>query len=316
MAHTSQQKKAIAGVFTACFFFGSNAIIARMLTDPELYRHHFPEDQPISIIAICFWRWTLATLTLGILLCRQKLRRETFLFFKNDRTTLIAMLTAAVIGVSLVNILIYQAAITTSAINLGLMSATGPIFMMILARIFLKHPISQHNVWGGLLAIFGVLYLITEGNIQHLQQVRFTTGDLLMITAVLGTVIYTLLLDKKPKNISINGLLWVFFLTGTLALLPFYLYCHTLFPSYSLKLWGVLLYLGLGPSLISFYSWNYAATVLSPTLIGIIYLSTPIFAALMAIFILHESFASFHLISFLLILPGISYSILKSRTKP
>lgn len=306
-----QQKKAIAGVFIACFFFGSNAIIARMLTDAELYQHYFSEDQPISIIAICFWRWTLATLALG-LLCHQKIRRETFLFLKNDRSTLIAMLTAALIGVALLNILIYQAATTTSAINLGLMSATGPIFMMVLARIFLKHPISQHNVWGGLLAIFGVLYLITEGDIQHIQQVRFATGDLLMIAAVLGTVIYTLLLDKKPKNISSNGLLWVFFLIGMLALLPFYLHHHTLFPSYSLKLWGILLYLGLGPSLISFYSWNYAAALLSPTLIGIIYLSTPIFAALMAIFVLHEPFASFHLISFLLILPGIAYSILKS----
>ena len=85
---------------------------------------------------LAFGRWFIASLIL---------LPFTFGKFKTCFNQLIKhkwlILWLALSGVVIDNTLIYYAGRTASAINMGLLNITGPIFLVILSRIFLKTPI-------------------------------------------------------------------------------------------------------------------------------------------------------------------------------
>lgn len=66
----------------------------------------------------------------------------------------------AVTGIVLDNTLIYFAGHTASAVNIGMLDMTGPIFLVLLSRIFLKTEISRRQFAGLIVAVIGVVVII------------------------------------------------------------------------------------------------------------------------------------------------------------
>lgn len=176
-----------------------------------------------------------------------------------------------------------------------------------MARIFLKEKIGLAKLSGLFLCIAGVLMILSKGNIQNLATFHFEKGDLWMLAAAFFFAVYNILVKKKPSSISPTNFLFVAFSFGTLMLLPFYLWemNHSAPVAWNLKLLSVILYLGLGASVISFFIWNIAIhrigaarTVLFGNLI-------PVFTSIEAVFYLHEKFTIYHVISMILVFTGL-----------
>jgi len=111
---------------------------------------------------------------------------------------------------------------------------------------------------------------------------------------------------KKPAAISFLGFLSATFITGTFILFPFYLWeaKHETF-IWSSKLVYVMLYLGLGTSIISFFSWNYSIKQIGAGRTALFGNLIPIFSSIEAVVFLHEPFTMIHLISMLLVFVGL-----------
>lgn len=119
--------------------------------------------------------------------------------------------------------------------------------------------------------------------------------------------IYNILVRKKPGGISAINFLFVIFLLGTIILFPAYLTeLNVTGPvQWNGNLYGSIIYLGLGTSVISFLCWNAALQKLGTGTTVLFGNLIPIFSTLEAVWLLGEQINSIHLISGLLVIGGL-----------
>lgn len=275
----------------AVVFWSGNYIVARGL------------NKVVPPVSLAFFRWLFATVLLSPLAFRVVVKQR-HLFLPNWRHLCITALT----GVSLFNTCIYIAGQYTTATNLALIGTTAvPLFVLFLSILFLKNRPGAWQLMGALICFLGILILLSRGSWENLLAFRFSTGDLWVLGGAIAFAIYTLLVRKKPPELSPRSYLFAIFLLGTLFLLPAWLWEQSRIPlfEWNLSILSVFLYLGLGTSVISFLAWNGAIHRLGATKTSLFGNLIPVFSSIEAVLILHESFTWVTAISMAVILLGI-----------
>ena len=217
------------------------------------------------------------------------------------------LMSTAFLGVTVFNTLIYVAAHSSTALNLSLIATSTPIFIIIFARIFLGEPITIVRIGGLLLAVSGVVLLVTRADLAILLNLSFAVGDIWMVLAAMIFGGYSILIRKKPPQISQSAFLISTFLLWLLTLLPWSVLeisTHG-FPELTIDIVGSVLYIGLGASLVAFFLWNRAIAIVGPSTAGLIYYTLPLFSGLGAFLILGEPVGWVHALSGLMIFGGI-----------
>lgn len=275
----------------ACVIWSGNFVIARQVI------HDIP---PISL---AFYRWATASIIMipigGQALMKHwpELKEHWWYFFFT-----------ALSGVTVFNTLVYVAGHYTPAINLALIgTTTSPILAIFLARIFLKEKITPQRVTGLILCVAGIVFLLAKGSLQRLFTLQFGSGDAWILAAALAFAIYSVLVRKKPSSMDPRAFLMAVFMLGTVLLVPAFAWetAHTAPVHWIPYLGGVVLYLGLGTSVISFLCWNAAISRLGAARTTIFGNLIPLFSSLEAVWILGESITLIHLISGLLVISGL-----------
>jgi drug/metabolite transporter (DMT)-like permease len=289
----SRDRPSPAGYFcavAATAIWSGNFIIARGLSDN------------IPPVSLAFWRWTVAVAVFLPFAVRPLLAER-----RRLRPHLPYLCATAVLGVTLFNTLVYFAGHTTTATNLSLIAITFPVFILILSRIFLDERITLVRSAGILLVAFGVVLLITKGELSRLLNITFAIGDLWMLAASFIFAVYSLLVRRKPQTVSIWAFQLSTFLIGLLFLLPFYLWETAVVPPFDPAPRTLLsiAYVGVFASLAAFLLWNRAILLIGPSRAGMVYYTLPLFAGFAAWVFLGEAVGVLHLISLVLILGGI-----------
>jgi drug/metabolite transporter (DMT)-like permease len=257
----------------------------------------------IPPVSLAFYRWLLASMII-LPFAIKKFRTE----WKVVKRSWHYLFWVSLTGVAMFNTFVYIGGHYTSAINLALIGTTSsPVMAVILARIFLKEKIGGLKIAGMGLCISGILFLLSKGDFRNLLSFRFTAGDGWVLLAALTFAIYNTLVRKKPAAISPINFLFVAFSFGTLLLLPFYGWevSHTAPVQWTPNLFGVIIYLGLGASVICFPIWNMAIGKLGAGRTALFGNLIPIFSSLEAVIILHEPFTWIHIVSMALVFAGI-----------
>lgn len=257
----------------------------------------------LSPVNLAFYRWLTASVVIFPFAIKSFTRE-----WNISKRSLPYLFFVALTGVSLFNTLVYIGAHYTTAINLALIGTTSsPIFAVILSRIYLKEKIGDLKMIGLGLCILGVLFLLCKGDFHNLLSFRFTAGDGWVLLAALSFATYTTLVRRKPAGISSINFLFMAFTGGTLLLSPFYgweLY-HSDPVDWNIKLILIILYLGIGASVISFLCWNMAVSKLGAGRTALFGNLIPVFSSIEAAVILHEQFTWIHIISMMLVFAGI-----------
>jgi drug/metabolite transporter (DMT)-like permease len=177
----------------------------------------------------------------------------------------------------------------------------------ILAAIFLKEGIGWMKLTGLLFCVTGVLFLLCNGDFKNLVILKFSVGDLWVVTAAFCFAVYNTLVKKKPATISSLNFLFVVFLGGTILLLPAYLWeiNTTAVIHWDSTLLGSIFYLGLGASVICFLIWNMAIGKIGASRTALFGNLIPIFGTAGSVIILHEQFTRIHIISMVIVFAGI-----------
>lgn len=302
---SDDRKKIITGTVLAVIatiIWSGNFIIARGVYDK------------IPPVSLAFYRWMTATIIL-LPFAWSAFRKE-FLFVKNHFWY---FFWTSLTGVTLFNTCLYVAGHYTEAVNLALIGTTSsPIIATFLAAVFLKERISFLRILGMLICISGILFLLSKGSIDRLISFRFTTGDWWILSAAFCFAVYNTFVRKKPKTVSSLTFLFTTFLLGTLLLFPMYL-VELNFVSvvtWNWNLSGIILYLGLGTSVISFLCWNAAIARLGSARTAIFGNLIPLFSTLEAVWLLHEQITRVHIISGLLLLAGLILANVRLSSEP
>jgi drug/metabolite transporter (DMT)-like permease len=276
----------------ATIIWSGNFIIARGVI------HEIPP------IALAFLRWACASVIM-IPFGWKNIKAQ----WPDIKENWVHLFWAGLTGISLFNTFVYIAGHFTEAINLALIGTTSsPIFSFILARIFLKEKITPLKLAGLIFCIAGVLIILSRGDINNLIHFRITDGDLWVLIGAFSFSVYNVIARKKPVNLTPVTYLTVTFWIGTLLIFPFAmweLYVHPTGILWNVSLVLIILYLGAGASVISFFCWNAAIARLGAARASIFGNLIPVFSSLEAVWLLHEKISPTHIAGMVLVFSGV-----------
>lgn len=252
---------------------------------------------------LAFLRFFLASIVLG-LLC---LIKRQPLVAKKDW---LWVATSGLTGVALYNFLQNQGLKYAGAIDSAILASLAPVFMALLAWLFLKEKITRRQLFGIALAFTGSILVATNGSFDFLQlEPTRLWGDLLILLTGLVWGLYNISLKKLLGKYSAMSVLTSSTLAGTIFLLP------SLLMELPLKLdavdswgWVHIFYLGLFASALAYLLWNTALTKVSTITAGAYLYLLPVITVIFAFFFLHEIPGYFTIIGGVMALVGTYYA--------
>ena len=286
-------------LFLATLGWGSNTIASRLAVG---------EVSPMLLI---FFRWGFVVVILLGLYWRQMIDEWPII-----RPRLKWLLIMGGCGLSLLNAFFYIAAHSTTAVNLGIIQSTMPGMILLGSFMFFGDRINGLQFSGLLLTLLGVGVIVTQGSLEQLMKLTFNHGDLLMIFACSFYAMYTVGLKSRPK---ISGMVMLayfsvaaFLMTIPLMIFESFIY-GTVMPG--VKGFAIVFYIAMVPSFLSQILFMRGVDLIGPGSAGLYANLVPIFSAIMAVLLLSEQFALFHLAAMLLVFGGIGLFEYQSRHK-
>jgi drug/metabolite transporter (DMT)-like permease len=289
-------------LLTATLLWAGNAIAGRALVGSV---------SPITLTAV---RWGAAALIL--LPFGWRIFKPGSPLWKNK----IRFLILGLFGVGSYNVLLYSALQTSSAINVTLIGASMPIWMLLIGAVFYQVKPRVFQMIGAVVSLLGVSVVLTRGDLSTLLSMQMVIGDLLIMLATFLWASYSWMLSRPGSSSErewpwagflaaqiVIGLMWTGFFEGfEIASGHAYL---------DLNLWtgSLILFIAIGPSLIAYRCWGQGVNRAGPTVAAFFANFIPLFTALFSAAILGEPPGLFHAVAFALIFAGIWVSSPKSR---
>lgn len=280
--------------------WAGNAIVGRLV-------HEMVPPMTLNLL-----RWLIAFLIL-LPLAGSVLRPASPVWRSWRRFALLGLL-----GIGLYNSLQYLALQSSSPINVTLVAAGMPVWMMLVGGLFFAATVRRKQMLGAALSIAGVLLVLSRGDWRQLLALQLVPGDLFMIAATIAWSFYSwlLMVSDEPADIRRN---WAAFL---LAQVSFGVVWSGLFTTIEWRIsephigvsWtlaAAVLFVAVGPALIAFRCWGAGVQRAGPTVAGFFSNLTPLFAALMSSVFLGELPHLYHFAAFGLIVGGIVLSSMR-----
>ncbi len=277
-------------VATLCW--GANTIFGRMAVG---------EVSPMVVVS---GRWLGVVLILAIY-ARNEIKHDWPILKQHWRY--LTLMGAS--GYALFNGFYYVAAHTTSAVNMGIIQGSIPVFVLIGAFVAYRIQTSLLQMLGILSTLIGVVIVTARGDLQHLIALVFTQGDVLMIIACFLYAVYALGLKRRPDVSSLSlftGMAMAAFLISIPMLAGEALLGQLLLPS--LNGWLIIGLITLLPSLLAQILFIRGVEIIGPGRAGVFINMVPIFSAILAVLVLGEHFKAYHALALGLVLGGIALS--------
>ena len=278
--------------------WAGNAVVGRLVT--EL----------VPPITLNFLRWALAFVLL-LPFAAWVLRAGSGLWPHWRRYAVLGLL-----GVGCYNALQYLALQTSTPLNVTLVAASTPVWMLAIGALFFGQRITARQAVGAVLSIVGVLVVLSRGDWSQLLAVRLVPGDVYVLLATVAWAFYSWLLIR-PGDVPAIRSDWAAFL---MAQMVFGLGWSGLFAAGEWALvadtrivWGwplaaALLFVAVGPAILAYRCWGIGVQRVGPTVAGFFSNLTPLFAAVMSTAFLGELPRAYHATAFALIVGGIVVS--------
>jgi drug/metabolite transporter (DMT)-like permease len=259
---------------------------------------------------LALWRWTVAALPMlaisggALWAAREAVRREW-----RD------LLLLGALGMWICGAFVYIGARTTTATNIGLIYAGSPAVMILVAALAYGERLSRVQALGALLALVGVLAIITRGDPGVLTRLSFSVGDLWIFASATSWAVYSLLLRHRPTTLDPATRLLAITLGGVLILLPFSAAEAAVAGTPPLE-WRsliVVLVLGLVPGFGAYQAYSWLLREIGTARTGLLLYVIPVYNAGLAWLILGEAVHWYHALGAALVLTGVYLANLKPR---
>lgn len=285
----------------ATLLWAGNAITGRVLVG---------SISPITLSAV---RWGLAALLL-LPLGWRILKPGSALWQNKSRFLVLGML-----GVGSYNVLLYLALQTSTAINVTLIGASMPIWMLLIGAVFYQVRPTLLQLLGAIVSLVGVTVVLTRGEPASLLSMEVVMGDLFIMLATILWALYSWMISRPGKSTERQwpwaeflmaqvfiGFLWTMLFEGAEI--------ATGHAFIDLNYWtgALILFVAVGPSLIAYRCWGLGVNGAGPTVAAFFANLIPLFTALLSAAILGDPPQLFHGLAFLLIVVGI---LVSSATK-
>ena len=291
--------------------WAGNAVLGRLLVG------HIPPQ------TLNFSRWALAAILLAPL-GWQALRD-----WRVIASAWPYLLVIGCLGVGAYNALQYLALTTTTALNVTLIAASMPLWMLAVGAVGFSQRPTSRQIAGAVLSLAGVMVVVSRGSWSTLVQVQLVAGDVYILIAALCWATYSWLLAQPPAllrpppratlqawgwaGILLLQMLFGLLAAGSAALGEAALLAHAAVDWRNGWLLAALLFLAVGPSILAYRCWGLGVALGGPALASFFANLTPLFAALLSALLLGEAPRGYHAMAFALIVGGILVSSRQRR---
>jgi drug/metabolite transporter (DMT)-like permease len=277
--------------------WAGNAVVGRLMAGQ------------VPPMTLNFLRWAIAFVLL-LPWTRWLLRRDSPLWPLWRRFAVLGLL-----GVGCYNALQYLALKTSTPLNVTLVAASMPVWMLGFGVLFFGQRLSLRQLAGAVLSIAGVLVVLSRGDWDVLRQVRLVPGDFFVLLATAAWAIYSWLLVRPGDPPEIRGD-WAAFVAAQMV---FGIAWSGLFAAgewmaapqqiaWGWPLAAALAYIAVGPAIVAYRAWGLGVQRVGPNIAGFFGNLTPLFAAVMSAAFLGEPPRAYHAVAFALIVGGIVVS--------
>ncbi len=280
-----------AYLFLTCttLFWGCNAVFSRLAVG---------EVSPLTLVTL---RW-VCVLSLVLIFARKDVKRD----WPKLKPRLGYFMIMGATGFTGFNALFYVAAHYTTALNIGIIQGAMPVIVFLGSFILFRTPVTLSQMLGVAVTLVGVAVVTSAGSLDALLSLAFNEGDILVLIAAIIYGVYTVALRFKPDVSALSFfavLAFAAFLT-CLPLLAYEIYSgQAQMPTQTG--WILILAIAILPSFLAQLLFINGVTLIGPGRAGIFINLVPIFAAIMAVLFLSESFEIYHGAALLLVLGGI-----------
>jgi drug/metabolite transporter (DMT)-like permease len=269
--------------------WGLNAIISRLAVG---------EISPMQLVTV---RWLGVVLILAVI-ARDNIVRDWPIL----RRHLPFLCLMGSCGFTAFNALFYVAGHHTSAINIGILQGSIPIFVLLGSLLVLRQPISLIQGSGVAVTLLGVVIVASRGDPGELLGMSVNRGDLFIVIACFFYAAYSIGLSRRP-NVSALGFFAAVATIAWIASLPL-VAIETYQQGWiapTLTGWMLVLTVTLLPSLIAQIFFIQGVGLIGPSRAGVFVNLVPVFASIMAVIFLQEVFQAYHALALMLVLGGI-----------
>jgi drug/metabolite transporter (DMT)-like permease len=210
------------------------------------------------------------------------------------------------IGLTGFSALFYVAAHHTSAINIGIIQGSIPIFVLAGAFFAYGTRASPVQIIGVLVTALGVLVVATRGAPLAIFDMDFNFGDLAMLAASGLYAAYTVGMRNRPAMPG-GAFFTLLALIAAITSLPLLAWevasGNTGVPT--LKGLAVTAWIAIFPSFLSQVFYLRGIELIGPGRAGVFVNLVPVFSAILAVLLIHEPFAPYHAVALALVIGGI-----------
>ena len=204
---TNKNNLAYVLLVLTTLFWSGNFIVGKAASTYEI--------PPFSLN---FYRWLFAGLILLPFTFREIIKKKIYIF--NNIGFFIIL---GITSITIFNSTVYYSLYYMQVISGVLMISTIPVWIMFISSILGIEKTNKFQIFGVILSLLGVLFIITKSDLNVIKNLAFNRGDLIMATGMFAWALYSALLKKKSYEISQITLLEVVIITGLLFLIPVYL---------------------------------------------------------------------------------------------
>ena len=270
--------------------WSTNYIIARLA------------DGLIAPHALALGRWALAALLLlpwvgrGLWTQRAVLRREW-----------LHLLVLGFLGMYICGAWVYVAGRSTSTTNIALIYAATPMAIVAVSSRVLHDRMSRQQWTGVVLALLGLLFVISKGNPTRLLAVQLVAGDAWITAAAASWTAYSVLLKRWPSALGPGERLVATIGGGLVVLVPTTILeaLLTTTPALSLGAIGLVLLAAVVPGVLSYGAYSVLQRQLGASRTAMMLYLAPVYGALLAWVVLGEVPGWYHAAGAAMILPSI-----------
>ena len=259
----------------------------------------------IPPFSLNFYRWLFAGLILLPFTFKEILNKKNYIF--NNIGFFIIL---GITSITIFNSTVYYSLYYMQVISGVLMISTIPVWIMFISSILGIEKTNKFQIFGVILSLLGVLFIITKSDMNIIKNLAFNRGDLIMAIGMFAWALYSALLKKKSYEISQITLLEVVIITGLIFLIPIYIlemnFGNQILLGKPFIL--TLTYVVLFPGLASFFFWIKGIAIIGANRAGVFLHLMPVFGSIMAIILFDEKFMFYHLLGAIFIIGGITLS--------
>jgi len=258
--------------------------------------------EDVSPVTIVWMRFSMGIVVLGLAVALQK----QFTLPKKNEWGYFALL--GFLGITFHQWLQSNGLKTSEAGTTAWIVATTPVFMALLGWLILKEKLDWIKSFGILLAFFGVLVVVSDGNIASISIGTVgAPGDALVLASAVNWSIFSALSRRGLKTYSAS--LMIFYVMSFGWIFTSVLFVGTgsyiELPALSLNGWMGVTFLGIFCSGLAYIAWYDALQALSTAATGVFLYIEPLVAMVVAFFVLGEGITIASLIGGAVILFGV-----------